>query len=330
MEKTVLILDSSQIETFLDCPTLWYYKYKRSLIPNAQRSNTPMNMGTYGHKLLEIIYKERAKGNHANATSVAFAYNIDTETCRCAHGHEHHRTMIVGMPERCCAIGCTCDEFVPVPFPLDPTDREFTKNRVLEYTFVEGTAIPEFVPSSPDHVEVGFSYNLYEDEERLYILEGRIDLLGKIANNCESGWADHKFQARERDLYLKSIQFRNYSMVTQLPIGVVNYIRFAKKIEKDKTFKRAVISFSRQEMEWWKDRLIATFNRIENATTDSLFKNDEQWYLESDTLRNRAMCGGKFGYACDYTPMCENAMLPALIQINEQSVFKQKPAWRPW
>ena len=360
MSKTILILDSSQIDTFLTCPTQWYYSYKRRLIPNNARENTPMDMGTYGHKLLEIIYKERAKGNDKNALDVAFAYDIDKETCRCAHGQETHgykKLTRKEIPEldciseetigACQSIGCTCKGFEPIEFPLSAPDRAFVRNRVLDYTFVEGVGIPELIPTSPEHVEVGFSHKLYEDENRLYILEGRIDLLGQIANNCTDGWADHKFQSRERDLYLKSIQFRNYSMVTGLSIGVVNYIRFAKKVEKDKTFKRSIISFSRLEIEAWRQNLIRIYSRIENALTflqevpiDKRWysaitylqeaSDDKQWYQEDDTLRNRAACSGKFGYPCDYTQLCENFFAPDLIKIYESSEYKQKPEWRPW
>lgn len=334
MPKQVLILDSSQIDTFLECQTLWYYKYYRSLIPNEQRNNVPMDMGTYGHKLLEIIYKERASGRGLNAIDTAFNYNIDKETCRCSHGAEKHKTLIADYNYKgyeimqsvsgCEVIGCPCENFQPIEFPLSVIDREFVRTRVLEYTMAEGSAIPELVPQSPTHVEVGFSEKIYEDDKRLFVLEGRIDLLGQIAGNVPNGWADHKFQARERNLYLKSIQFRNYSMVTKLPIGVVNYIRFAKKVEKDKTFKRSIISFSRAEMEAWRRNLVLIFRKIEQA----LWINN--WYNDLDEHRNRAACSGKFGYPCDYTKLCEEFNNPQLIQIYEQSEYQKKNPWRPW
>lgn len=290
-----------------------------------------MNMGTYGHKLLEILYKERAAGNYNGALQKAFDFNVDANTCRCTHSKEKHNTKTWGM---CSSIGCNCEGFVPVEFPLSAPDRAFVRQRVEEYTFVEGTTIPELRAESPDHVEVGFSENIYEDDERLYILEGRIDLIGQIASNCTNGWADHKFQARERDLYLKSIQFRNYSMVTRLPIGVVNYVRFAKKIEKDKTFKRSVISFSRLEMESWRENLIGIFNRVENALwpicNDRVPDQMWQWYSKQDELRNRGACSGKFGYSCEYTQLCEESHTPQLIQLLEQSNYKVKPPWRSW
>jgi hypothetical protein len=320
MSKTILILDSSQISTFLDCPTMWQLGYQERLQPAAAKENVPMDMGTYGHKLLEIIYKERAKGNSAGALDCAFSYNIDRETCRCSHGAERHGESFT---KPCLSVGCGCMEFQPIEFPLSEPDRAFVRQRVQEYTFVEGSSIPELVPHSPDHVEVGFSEKIYGDSERLYILEGRIDLLGQIAGNVTNGWADHKFQSRERDLYLKSIQFRNYAMVTKLPIGVVNYIRFAKKIEKDKTFKRAVISFSRLEMEAWRQELLAIFHRVEQ-----FLKYPET--MSSVEVRNWAACSGRFGYPCEFTPLCEEWNNPPLVQLKKEAEFKKKAEWRPW
>lgn len=330
MSKSVLILDSSQIDAFGTCPTFWWYQYKRRLDPISSSLNVPMDMGTYGHKLLEIIYKERAKGNINGAVDTAFAYDIDKETCRCSHGHEKHHfeqtivNSVAAYTHKCQSVGCPCTDFVAVPFPLSPPDRESVKNRVLEYTFAEGVVVPQLIPTSPDHVEVGFSEKLYEDEKRIYILEGRIDLLGRIANNCESGWADHKFQVREKNLYLKSIQFRNYAMVTKCAIGVVNYIRFAKKMEVGKTFKRAVISFSRLEMDAWRRNLILTYRKIEEVIQAN------NWYNEEDKFRERSACSGKYGYPCDYTKLCEDFMIPQLIKINEQSEYRVKAEWRPW
>jgi hypothetical protein len=327
-DKTVLILDSSQIDTFLTCPTLWHYEYQERLEPSAARENVPMDMGTYGHKLLEIIYKARARGlKESEAIDLAFAYDIDKETCRCSHGHnDHEEPLNFPIPKRlaCTSTGCGCQDFVGVEFPLYAPDRAFVRDRVLDYTLIEGIAIPQLVPTSPEHVEVGFSYKIYEDDERLYILEGRIDLLGQIANNCPEGWADHKFQARERDLYLKSIQFRNYSMVTGLSLGVVNYIRFAKKIEKDKTFKRSIISFSGQEQRAWKENLIEIYRKIEVAVRRNY------WLDPSDEWRNRSACSGKFGYPCHFTKLCENFFNPALIQIFQESEYRKKKEWRPW
>jgi hypothetical protein len=346
--KFILTLDSSQIDCFLECPAKWHYSYQKRLQLTSDTVNVPMNSGSYGHKLLEIIYRARARGRSEDcALTEAFAYDIDKETCRCSHGAERHNIYPnfqcacgliiptnngtglcpicnVKQTTSCTSIGCPCQEFEPIEFPLSTLDRQFVRDRVLEYTMIEGTAIPELIPKSPEHVEVGFSHKLYEDQDKLYILEGRIDLIGQIANNCTEGWADHKFQSRERNLYLKSIQFRNYSLVTRMPIGVVNYIRFAKKVEKDKTFKREIISFSRAELISWESELIRIFAKVQNFIVNQQFP----WFL--DDSRNWSACAGKFGYPCEFTKLCENFSQPQLIQLIEASEYKTKPEWRPW
>ena len=333
-EKFILILDSSQLASFSECPQLWDYSYRQRLMPTARRESTPLDMGTYGHRLLEIIYKERANGNEKAAYDVAIAYDIDKETCRCGHSHEKHSTKgeINASIESCLSIGCHCDAFVGVTFPLSDKERSQVKQRVLEYTMYEGSAFPELRAASPEHVEVGFSHLLYEDDRRLYILEGRVDLIGSIAHNCPDGWADHKFQMRARDLYLKSIQFRNYSMVLERAIGVVNYIRFTQKLDIspkafNPTFKRSLISFSRAEMDWWKGQVFEMFRNVENYVR-GLYLGGQGTQAEG---RNWGACSGKFGYPCDFTPLCENVPFgQGLVQIKQDQDFVVKPEWRAW
>lgn len=345
-QKIILVLDSSQLDTFDNCPTEWHYRYQEGLMPNRARPTTPMDMGTYGHKLLEIYYKLVAGNtNPIDAMNAALAFDIDKETCRCSHNREKHSdkgyTPLIGdgLLNPCQTIGCTCQSFEGIEFPLTPQEREQVRNRFLEYCMVEGTALPALRPHSPEHVEIGFSKKIYEDEKRLYILEGRVDFVGQIANNVPDGWGDHKWQIRERDLYLSTIQFRNYSLVLQKELGIVNYVRLAKKFEPGKTFKRDIISFSRVQTKWWEARLIEMFNRVEKAVTghpsyfDEEFGTGEknwQWYVESDALRRRSACSGKYGYFCPYTPICENAGNAQFIKLIEQTDFQKKPIWRPW
>lgn len=344
-DKLVLALDSSQLASFDECPTKWHYQYQEGLVPINARSTYPMDMGTYGHKLMEIFYKRISEGRlRLDAMDDALNFNIDQHVCRCFHNDEKHgRLLEEAEPERlhcheeptgptqCLVIGCHCESFVGVEFPLTAEQRKQVQDRFCEYCFVEGTAIPFLIPHSPKHVEVGFSKKIYEDDKRLYILEGRVDLMGQIAGNVEKGWADHKWQIKETDLYLKTIQFRNYAMVLELSLGVVNYVRLAKKFEVGKTFKRAVISFSKQEMDWWRARVIEMFRRVEVcAITGIDMEPNSQWYREDDTYRHRSACSGKFGYPCAYTQICENSFNPQFVKIIETTDYVKRPIWRPW
>jgi hypothetical protein len=325
--KRIFVLDSSQICEFMECPQKWYFKYQQRLQPSACSGNVPMDMGTYGHKLLEILYKKEAEGlQRSDALDAAFAYDIDKMTCRCSHGAERHH------PEstNCEATGCPCQQFVGIQFPLTSEERERVKDRVFEYSVAEGHGdLPQFRAPSPDFVEVGFSHKLYEDDSRIYVLEGRIDFLGQIAQNIPDGWADHKFQMRQRDLYLQKIQFKNYSLVLKKNIGVVNYIRFAQKFEKGKTFVRKPISFSSLELRYWESQLLPIYHRFEN-TVSGFLGSCEQWEDPNSTLRRWDACEGKYGYSCDFTPLCEVAYNPGLVQIKMDTDFTKKAAWRPW
>src|SRR5690348_15830065 len=93
-----------------------------------------------------------------------------------------------------------------VDFRIDALLSQQVKTRFREYcyTYINN----DVIPASPEHVEVGFSEVVYESASRLYLLEGRIDIMGTLQGL--NTIVDLKFQGRTRELYKKSIQFRNY------------------------------------------------------------------------------------------------------------------------
>ena len=68
MNRTVLILDSSQISSFLACPERWRLS-NVELITKSNTVDSPITAGTLMHKYLEIYYTLRGQG-----TSAAAAY----------------------------------------------------------------------------------------------------------------------------------------------------------------------------------------------------------------------------------------------------------------
>jgi hypothetical protein len=167
---------------------------------------------------------------------------------------------------------------------------------------------------SPDFVEVGFSEPIYEDSDRLYVLEGRIDLLGSLQGlNCV---IDHKFQFRKRDLYRKTIQFRNYAMIIKRPMLIANYVGLTKKVDKD-TFRRVISSFTAFEHNAWKQRLIRMFDKMAEAISHEYY--EQRW----------SACPGKFGHECQFTTLCEESN-SQLIEIKKATMFKQRAEWKPW
>ncbi len=313
MPKQTLILDSTQIDAFLTCPQLWNYGQKQRLTPcTGAPTGEAMLMGTLGHKYLELYYKAKAEGkNQVQAIGAAESFDPDGECKNCNNYVDKHH-------DGFCDINSLtdCNTFESKTFPLEKPRRYEVLQRFREYSYTYTQK--DIEPISPAHVEVGFSHLLFEDSERVYILEGRVDLIGKIGDMPL--WMDHKFQLRSRDLYKKSIQFRNYALVMHetmgITTGLVNYVRLTKSITKD-TFKRELTQFNSLELAQWKKRLIGIYDWICMASEHDIYQ------------MNFSACSGKFGYPCDFTPLCEEYNQD-IVKAKKTQLYTIREEWKPW
>jgi hypothetical protein len=300
-----LILDSSQISSFLECQEKWNLSY----IENLTRSvliDDPIAAGTLMHKYLEIYYKSIGYGHTPlNAYKIAAAFNPDLEDKADAGQYP------LGTDLRKRVLGRFTDY---VTVYTAKKDYEVAKKKVYDIKF-SPDGLPVDSTKEEPLVEQGFSYELLNTNEYLFVLEGRIDLLAVLGS--EHVWVDHKLQFRERELYSKSIQFRNYSLATGLNLGVINYIRLHQSVN-DKTLVRQPISFSSLENRLWKQELIEIFISISKSLTNG-----------AGFRKNRESCSGKFGYPCPFTPICEEWSGETREAIKQRD-FVQKKEWKPW
>jgi hypothetical protein len=278
MSKTIIIADSTQINTFLQCPEMWNLGHRQRLIPsNVPDTSEAAQMGQYGHFLLENFYKLQIDKTRDMALKEAFETPMVLAT-------------------------------------LDPVLQAKVRDRVRLYTMTH-TLGNDFVVNIPEQVEVGFSCLLYEDEECQYVLEGRIDLFNVRLSGLPCV-ADHKFQLRRHDLYKKSIQFRNYAMVTESKMLIINYIRLSNTIDKD-TFKRDVCLFTQEEHRWWRKELIHIFDSMRTMI-------EANWYQQ-----RWSSCSGLYGNPCDFTRICEEPNKETK-ELLKQQLYRIKPEWKPW
>lgn len=304
-DKLVLILDSTQINAWLSCPQMWKYSYHENLTPFIGEPKDSMMKGTYGHKLFERYYKSRAAGGSIQeATANAESFNPDDSTCANCKHDKHNGA--------CNDITCACSNYQPRPFELSMEHRQTVLNKFRDYTYTYSAL--DFEPASADHVEVGFSHKLYESPSRLYILEGRIDAIGTLQGLRTV--VDHKFQDRMKSLYKKSVQFRNYCLVSGINMLIINYVRLTKGTTKD-TFVRDIVSFNPIEMEHWRQRLIMIYDEIAVAYQNQHFEKRE------------SACMGQYGSVCPFTPLCEEWQND-LVQLKKQQLYVRKEDWRPW
>lgn len=284
-DKFTLILDSTQIQAFSECPQMWQLAYREHLVPIGTGEKEAMNAGTYGHSMLDIYYKSRAAGRSLDdSLDLSNSYNPDD----------------------------------PEPFALSQDLRYLVRARFRDHVFKYRNN--DILPHSPESVEVGFSEPIYEDDENLFVLEGRFDILGSLQG--VNLVLDHKFQMRQRNLYKKSIQFRNYNLVSGYQTLMINYIRLTKKVD-DSTFVREAISFQPAETRWWRTELIKYFFAIKSELADG------SCYDPTLLRQEWGACAGKFGYPCSYTDLCEHTD-DSLVQIIKDSRYQKREAWSPW
>lgn len=316
MPKQIIIADSTQIDTFLTCPQMWKYGFNESLElitlgDQENNSQKAIRMGTYGHFWMDKFYSARAL-DATLSRAVEFA-NTELEQVDAIDQDpkDNHQ------------------------FPLNKELRDQVKQRLQQYwmtysnadfqpackqieTIVIENGLPIDIIKRQPLVEQGFSYELFNSPEYLFILEGRIDLIATMGNSGQLGFIDHKFQLRERELYNKSIQFKNYALVTGLSFGTINYIRLHKEVS-NKTFKRELISFNSAELRSWRSELISIFEMMATAV-----KHGDYAFL-----RNRSACPGKFGYPCQFTHICEEPSRNVGNAIKTQ-MYRKKEEWKPW
>lgn len=313
--KIIITRDSTQITDFLTCQEYWKNRHKERLVPiradSSEGKSDAKTMGTFGHLLLERYYKAMACGSLQSAAMAnALSFDPDIYKCECGHEAIHH----IFSPFQCIFDGCSCLEWIPKKLELDEPSRARVRNRLKDYWYTRSLG-HDFIPDSPDSIEVGFSELLYEDCERMYILEGRIDMLASlVGTKCV---VDHKFQLRRKSLYTRAIQCRNYAMVTGRPLFIYNMIRLADKVD-GQTFERPIGTFTSEYLKWWRLRLVEIFHKMYLAEVEG-----------EDYERNEAMCTNKYGYECEYTPLCDEINGEAR-SAQQRTLYQIGEVWRPW
>ncbi len=313
MPKDTIILDSTQVSSFQYCHQMWKLEHDEHLTLSNAKPNDAMTMGSFGHEMLELFYKYRAVGSDiGKSLEKALEFNPDQEFCKCGHGKKYHT---IDEPPNPCTH-CKCLNFEPTLYPLNEEQRTLVRERVrlCVYTYIND----DFVPTSPDHVEVGFSHLLQETDDHIYILEGKMDML--MPHRGMKTWTDHKFQMSAHDLYTKDIQFRNYDLVARAPVACINYIRLTKKVDNT-TFVRKWFGFSEVERQFWERQLIRIYDKVLKIKREGITPDDYEW----------GQCKGRFiGRTCAFTQLCEEAYLPQVVENRKKTLYHIKQEWKPW
>jgi hypothetical protein len=168
--------------------------------------------------------------------------------------------------------------------------------------------------------EVGFSKIIFQDKLRIYVLEGRIDLLSTIQARSitfKIFW-DHKSQDKASYFYRYTPQFKTYALATGYRYAGVNYFGLQKDSNNENVFRRQIFNIPEHLITEWKAFIINKFHRIYNFKKYGI-------PLE----KNRGACPGTYDtHPCVFTRVCDE-------QTDKQDIIKwfnfiKVEPWQPW
>lgn len=289
MSRFVLALDASQISQYLHCPRSWYFRYHKGLT-RAGLKRTALDKGSLVHQLCDLYYNLRAMNPGVPAMV--------------------HGTAVINLIKNW-----------KNTFNLSKEDTEFLCMRFFQYvaTYMAHDFIPVTKSGLPS-VELGFSKVLHEDENVLYVVEGRIDLIADFGGFRH--FVDHKTQGQAKALYQYCPQFLTYAWATGLQRGMINYFGLQKEMTKD-TFRRQAIFFPAWKLKEWERKMVAVFDSIRID-----LENPDFLPFNAATM-NQQSCGGAFNSApCMFTQLCETASSAMRQSMEAQNYVIQ--FWKPW
>lgn len=284
----------------MTCEHKWNYAYNERLEKwNAKKK--ALDKGTFVHKLLEMFYTLRA-------------FDPDTE-------RQKHCALILDLFKQ---------GKLGEAHGLDKDEIAFIFNRFFQY--VTFWTAYDFVPSVRNGipgVEIGFSKILYEDPFKLFVVNGKIDLLSKTNWNGYPCVIDNKTQEKISTYYGYKPQFRTYCWATNFNWAVVNYFKIDKVYKEEETFRRQFIYISDEENKWWGKKLRALFEHL----YDIMFRHGITSTKELTVKMlqdNPSACGGMWETnPCYFASICEerNESIKKLIV---QQYYYKKAEWIPW
>jgi len=161
----------------------------------------------------------------------------------------------------------------------------------------------------PLAVEKGFSKILYEDDENLFVYEGRPDLIAKDSTG-ETMVIDHKTRSMKYQIYEFNNQVLGYLWAGEATVFLYNYLT----LTNSPGFERAPFRFSQDQIEDWRENAIDAYFNI---------KRD----IERQKFPKSYQCSSKFG-VCEFHRICEQPSSNVKLHVI-RSNFKPRN-YRSW
>lgn len=285
-----IILDASQIEVFEACPRKWYYSYILNLIPH--KGYSPFDIGLYYHSVLKFYY-------------------------------DLYRTKEFDIVQKLQqTIDFAKDQKLFLQYNIDNReDQIFHIQRLITYLnkYEDEDANMEIIAT-----EGGFSQLLFENDERRYILEGKIDLVG--SKQPEGLFVmDHKTQSRKDDRWEFNHQVCNYLHFTKANYFIYNYIGLQDKLPAE-GLRRCIYKPPEGMIDQWLKEVKLTFDQMYNYITVPIAYNHKDEVFP----RRRSACdSSKYGL-CQYHKLCSVPDDSIWTEVVKSAYKEKDEKWRAW
>jgi hypothetical protein len=303
MPKYVLTLDASQINEFGKCNLLWAYLYRENL-RFVEADTLAMDKGSLCHLLLEHYYN-----------------------LRCLEPHKSEKELIQPTIE----LFQKDDRRLEYKVPKDTQD--FICQRFVQYVFNwMGRDFKPYIKEGRPATELGFSTILYENENVLFIIEGKIDLLIEVAEDVYA-FVDHKSQSKENHLFNYRPQMLTYALATRYNYAMINYFGLQKEVKEKVTFRRDTIKITNWMIERHRKYLIEkVFTPIWMA--DIKLKGIYLKEKESNEIKfepNYSNCAGSFDSSpCMFSRLCWGTEHAEMRENMKKFYYVKSESWSPW
>jgi hypothetical protein len=281
MSKFTLSINSHSLSDFQECESKYCFKHFIGIEPLGSRM--AMERGTLFAKFLEILYKNRIRPRQMfkRVLNNPLLWTRELEEkCNISQSEAYDVYAVMKA------------------YALNWKGRDW----------------------EPIAVEKGFSKIIYEDDENLFVWEGRPDLVAKEPHsgpdlvtpiNGELIVCDHKTQGRANSIYQFNNQSRGYLWATGATKFAYNYITFTKTAQ----FRREVFPFTPAQIEDWRQSTIEWLFRVKEAKLKAKFL--PSWN-----------CSTIYG-PCEFHRICEQPK-PEIKSFTIKSQFKVRKLYRSW
>lgn len=245
--------------------------------------NNKFDIGTAVHELLGTYYKKKAQVKEIRSIHLSEIL----ETC--------------------------------IPFPHLTTEQ----NDFLEVRFLRYHKHYENDSYITVTVETGFSKILYEDDNYLFIYEGRPDWVFKLNNNIDSilGIADHKSQSRYYDYYFYNDQALGYCWAAGTQLFTYNYFGLQETGSPDSWFRRPKKIFQPQEIKEWEAETVNWYFDIAQhyGSPQEQFKQLPHWKKSWQCQNGGGIC--EFARICEAPAMMKEDVINRFYQISTHKAW---------